>query len=536
MKKFLLTILSAATLITANSCSDDFLNVNHDENNAYTNQVTPKDRLPAAETLAYATLAGRMNRFGNLMMNAWAGNVYFYASPYSDEFKMQANSTFYNSIWDNLYTGVNNFQQIIDAPSADKYPQHVAIAKIMKAYYMQMIVDLYNDAPYSEAFKGINNMHPKYDKAFDIYKALGSELDEALVLCDAPTTNPTYDLNAAEDPMFGAEATPMDKWKQMARTVKLKLVVRVSKATDPAVVSWRNSEVATLSANPADYIDADVTINPGYSGGSAAQQNPFYNNFGLFEFTGAINSGFHVTLASEYMVDVLRGNNPLTAAVGVDKRIRGIFRNGGMAIVNGNPLPATSETAVTMKGFPQGGLKVDGMTDEDYASLGGTLFFNNAGPGSSQNGLVLTAAEVKFLLAEAAVEYPSLAGLGAKTSFEDGIKASFARFGQAAAANAYIAAADSVPGIGWTGTANKIQAIQYQKWVALTNINPTEAFISMNKTGYPVLPMPIGAFSSNRPNRLMYPQSEYVANTANVPNPALNDMYTVNQYSPFWMH
>ncbi len=163
------------------------------------------------------------------------------------------------------------------------------------------------------------------------------------------------------------------------------------------------------------------------------------------------------------------------------------------------------------------------------------MIFND-GEGASLAGYLITAAEVKFLQAEAAVVYPTTMGFNAQTCFDSGITASFATFGSSASdATTYLAAIATKPGVGWNATANKIQAIQYQKWVALTNINPTETFISYNKTGFPQLPMPLGAYYSSRPNRLMYPQSEYISNTANVPNPSIDQMYSVNNFSPFWM-
>lgn len=124
----------------------------------------------------------------------------------------------------------------------------------------------------------------------------------------------------------------------------------------------------------------------------------------------------------------------------------------------------------------------------------------------------------------------------AQTSFNQGITESFTTFGSTAAASAaYLNAIAAKPGMGWAASANKIQAIQYQKWVALTNINPTETYISYTKTGFPQLPMPQGAYYTSRPKRLMYPQSEYISNTANVPNPSIDDMYNINAYSPFWL-
>ncbi|MGG7440048.1 SusD/RagB family nutrient-binding outer membrane lipoprotein [Chryseobacterium arthrosphaerae] len=540
MKKLLIPILGMTALTFLNSCSDEFLDVNKNVNEAYNNQVTPKDRLSAAETVIFRTQAVTMNRFGNLMMNAWAGNIYYFASPFGDEFRMRADSQFYNGIWDNIYLGVGNYQAIIDHPDAAKYPHHVAISKVMKAYYMQMLVDLYNDIPYSEAFKGQANKSPKYDKAKDVYKGLLNELNQALVLMNQTPQNSTLNLVANEDPIFSATSADMSNWKKMANTVKLKMLVRLSKCTDPEVITWRNAELqamAPLTADPANFITADVRINPGYSTASALQRNPYYQQYGRIDVdTGEINQNWRLVLASDHIVKALTGQIPLTSGL-VDNRISRLFMAQAWSAPTNNP--------AAYRGQVQGGGKVAGDEEGDFAALGLFMTYNNGSTGpnttaalATNAGYVLTLSEVKFLQAEAAVVYPTTMSFNAQTCFNDGITASFTTFNGGttpASAATYIANSSTKPGVGWAATTNKIEAIQYQKWVALTNINPTETFISYNKTGFPQLPMPLGSYYPSRPKRLMYAQSEYISNTANVPNPSIDQMYTVNEYSPFWM-
>jgi len=527
MKKILIPILGMTVLTFFNSCSNEFLDVNENVNQQYADQASPKDRLAAAEHEVYRTQASTMNRFGNLMMNAWAGNVYFFASPYGDEFKMRADSQFYDEIWDNLYLGVANYQAIIDNPNASKYPHHVAIAKIMKAYYMQMIVDLYNDVPYSEAFKGQAIKNPRYDKGKDVYKGLMNELNQALVLIGQTPANSTFALAANEDPIFKTTSADMSNWRRMANTVKLKMLVRLSKCTDPEVISWRNTELQAMSAltsNVSNFITADVRIDPGYSASSSLQRNPFYQAYGRIDIdANDYNNNWRQTFASDYIVKSLTGQTTLTSGV-TDGRIQRLFV--------AKALSAPSTTVSAYKGQVQGALQENGATEGDFAMLGLFMLYNSSS--ATTPGYVLTLSEVRFLQAEAAVVYPTTMLFNAQTLFNDGITQSFLTLGSTTAST-YLAAIAAKPGVGWAATTNKIEAIQYQKWVALTHINPTETFISYNKTGYPQLPMPLGAFYSSRPNRLMYPQSEFISNSGNVPNPSIDDMYSINQYSPFWL-
>ncbi|KFF24079.1 SusD/RagB family nutrient-binding outer membrane lipoprotein [Chryseobacterium vrystaatense] len=541
MKKILIPILGMTTLLFFNSCSDDFLDVNQNVNEAYTNQVSPKDRLSAAESIVFRTQGNTMNRFGNLMMNAWAGNIYYFASPYGDEFRMAADAQFYDNIWDNLYLGVSNLQAVIDAPGAENYPHHVAAAKVMKAYYMQMIVDLYNDVPYSEAFKGQANKNPKYDKGKDVYKGLMAELNQALALIQQTPVATNRIGYATEDPIFsasntvtGVAATDLANWKtfwtKMANTVKLKMLVRLSKCTDSEVTTWRNAELQAMSSltnNPLNFIDKDVKINPGYVTSTADQRNPFYSTFGRIDLDAQdVGQDFRITVASDHIVKTLKGETAETFGV-EDHRISRLFKANGMGDDSNDDLE-------NMKGQVQGGTKETGAKETDFATLGEFMIYSTSG--ATTAGLVLTLSEVKFLQAEAAVVYPTTMLFNAETSFNSGITESYKTFGSSPAdAGTYLTDIATKPGVGWAATANKIQAIQYQKWIALTNINPTETYISYTKTGYPQLPMPIGSYYPTRPKRLMYPQSEYVSNSANVPNPSVNDMYNINAYSPFWL-
>ena len=130
--------------------------------------------------------------------------------------------------------------------------------------------------PYSEAFKGQNNLAPKYDKGEDIYKASYAELENAKALIDSGAG----DEVGAVDIVFGGD---MAKWKAFANTLKLRYLVRMSNVTGD-MATYRDQKLATLQG--ASFVDADVTVNPGYSQSSDAQQNPWMNYY-VYTSSGA---------------------------------------------------------------------------------------------------------------------------------------------------------------------------------------------------------------------------------------------------------
>ena len=56
-----------------------------------------------------------------------------------------------------------------------------------------------------------------------------------------------------------------------------------------------------------------------------------------------------------------------------------------------------------------------------------------------------------------------------------------------------------------------------QKCVATNGTNAIESLIEYTRTGYPVVPLPTSAKFPDKPNRLMYPNSELAGNSSNVP-------------------
>ena len=226
MKRIFKFILIAAVLGgTAVSCSD-YLDINDPKNDPTLDQVSPDLILAGALTRTYSTQANSMNRLGNVFMNNWGANVNAFTGGFNEEYQLIITSTFYNSIWDQLYIRMANFQSMIDSP-AEGYDNHQAIAKIMKSFYMQYIVDLYGDAPYSMAFNGGEGTTPMYDDDAEIYRQLIVEIDEALAMINA--AEETVNTVGAEDIVYGGD---MQSWITFANTLKLRILMRQSELAE----------------------------------------------------------------------------------------------------------------------------------------------------------------------------------------------------------------------------------------------------------------------------------------------------------------
>jgi len=465
------------------SC-DNYLDVNDSIDNKNLNQLTPENLMVGAQALNAETFTDRLNRVGNWMGVAWSGNYLAFNDAYGLESRYQFSSTFYDDVWNDIYRYTANLSTIENYNDNNNWNNHKAAAKILKAFYLQYIVDLYGNAPYSEIHQGTNNLFPKYDDAEDVYKNLINLTDEAIQLIDNNTNAQTF---SSSDITFGGDMT---KWKQFAQTVKLRLLVRlVLKAeTDSSLLTYVNSKFVEL--NGAQFLTENVTINPGYAN-TDDRQNPFWEAYGATPANVPTDRG-RQTGPSEFAFNLLNDSN--------DPRINRLWK----------PNTANSNT---FSGTQQGGTG-------NSASIGDGILTDAA-----SDLPIMLASESYFLQAEAVQRNYLTNGSTAQNLFNQGITASFNHLGANGGA-AYITAINNDVNLGYAG-GNPIEAILTQKWIALTSVSGAELWIEYNRTGFPSnLPLPNNITDPNIPVRLLYPASEYSGNSGNVINQTRPDAFT----------
>lgn len=506
MKNILKNILIGTFAFTLVVSCDNYLDVNDDPNKPSSENVNPEIVLAATQVYTYHTLAGSantepdpasiiqsdlnsMNQLGNLMMNNWTRDVgASNSSYYFNEHTYNVTSDFYSNIFENLFLRTSNytFIQKTERPGYDNYK---AIAKIMKTFYFQYLVDMYGDIPYSQAHLRGENLTPVYDDDLAIYRDLYVQLEQAVALIDnapAGTLNP-----GANDVMLDGNMT---LWKKFANSLKLRLLLRESQRTASAIyISTKMNDLQTSGAvflGPND----NVKINPGYNA-TTNQQNGFASTF--LTINDTYKNNWSSTGATKYTINYLQGTN--------DTRIGRIYS-------------ATSAGPGTYNGHQQGDV-LNTSTNYPVSHVGPGLLIN-----SSQDGIVFTAAESLLLQAEA-VQRGYLSG-SAQNLYESAITESYKLLGLTAAqATTYYSQSFNL--VGWNTSANKIEAIINQKWIALNGINGAETWIENTRTGYPAhVPLSTVAPGTSRPVRLLYPSSEIAGNTANVPQQNESQAFT----------
>jgi hypothetical protein len=475
MKRLLKYMGVLAVIVLLNTSCEDFLDVNVDPNNP--TSVTPDLVLPTGMkyTAEYIQRDRGASHLGAMMMAMWSQSDGF--SWYTDEFKYNVTSNFYDRMFADAYTAALKQYQILDNLTDEKDVNYRAIAKVMKAYHFQILVDFYGDVPYSEALLRKDLATPKYDDGATIYADLISQLDSAIMLIE--NADDLAEVPGDDDAIFGGD---MGSWIQFANTVKLRILIRESDVMDVS------AQIAAIEAQGSGYITDDVLINPGYEV-NTGKQNRLWNDLG-WDVGGSQTLSSQATCATPYALNLL--------ASLFDDRDNAIYEE-----------PATGHL-----GVPQGLLDYDTPVVDAYIPE----LVSNIGPGILKSGTmganIFSLAEAHFLQAEAALK--ALSTGDAQTQYEAGVTASFDYLG--VDIGGYLTNTTALADWSATAAGDQLEAIITQKWIAVNGITAEQAWFDYTRTGFPSgVPVTLQATTADRPVRLFYTADELSANGDNVP-------------------
>lgn len=246
-------LLSAVVFMT--SCSKDFGDVN-DNPNAPTD-VPVNIILPATQASLAYTLGGDVARYNGVFTQNVTGadrqfNAYNQYIFTEDDF---------NNLWNNMYAGnMADLHRIIEIADAKdgSYNAYRGIAKIMMAYSLSTVTDLFGDVPYRQAFQGNNNPTPAYDSQSDIYTViLPGLISEGIA--DLDNTGDDILSPGADDLIFGGDT---DKWKRFAYGLSARLAIHTTKIDATAAATAALAAIANGLSSSAD--DAAFTFGSTY--------------------------------------------------------------------------------------------------------------------------------------------------------------------------------------------------------------------------------------------------------------------------------
>ncbi len=504
MKRLSLIIIAGATLL-ASSCKK-YLDINTNPNSA--TSTTPELIIPQALTGTAANL-NQFNTYGE-QQSGYGANAGGYGG-FGTAISYNYSSSDYQGLWGTTYDNLEDYQAVLNATNGQlpHYSYANAVARIMKALSYELMVDAYNSVPYTDALKADTVLTPTYTDPLVIYKDLADQLDKAIATINTGLATPGVALLGTSDVLFKGD---MVKWKQLANTIKLRIVL-----FGTGKVTFTNTTFTTDG-----FLTTDALINPGFTRDNG-RQNPKWNSYG-FGYTGS--DATKSWIPTKFILTFYNGNKLQDSGRG--KAMYYLYPNVGT-----NQLGYEN---VDVPKCPSGSYWYP-SSNRVGASAGSTT---GALKGPEAGYPVITAAESYFLQAEAAMK-GMITGNDA-TLFKSGITASFNYLYQlpdnktlvgdpVAAANQYALDNPNTYLVNYamaSTAAQKLEAIITQKYVAMNFVNSEAAWNDYRRTHYPTITgtAATSTFASTvsestradkLPTRILYPVSEGQYNPKNVP-------------------
>lgn len=343
-----------------------------------------------------------------------------------------------------------------------------AVARILKVYFFQMMVDRWGPLPYSEALKGNENYKPKYDTAEAIYSDLISELKSASAQINVNSPGVNGDIILDGD---------MNQWIRFANTLRARLALRIADKS-PSLARTEFENAANL------LLERDV-FYPYLA--ETSNQNPWYSEY-------QTRADYAISeLMDDYMTP--KGDMRLTK-----------YANPAPLQDNGDGVTQLEEIV----GHPYSMANPGDIPNAEISFPGAAIGAGGPGVGQQDAPLpIVTKSEIHFMLAEAAARGWNVTG-DAPTHYGLAIKASWEQWGvyDEADYTAFMAHEDVI-----YDPSNFKKSIGEQKWVALYPLG-YEAWAEYRRLGYPQLEAHEYALnpSGQIPLRHAYPASEQTTN------------------------
>ncbi len=450
-------------------------------------------------------------------------------------------------IWDRYYEV--SIKNLVDAiHNSEDRPNLNAALRIHRVFLTAVLADTYGDVPCSEAGLGFisDNSTPKYDSVQELYYWFFNELDSCVTQLGTGTDNITGDLTSMK--------RDVNKWQKYANSLRMRYAMRISDV-DPAKAK---QEFEKAMNHPAGYIAT-----------AADDAYIVYQDSPYTFYDGAIDYDFRTNALSE----ILYGQDPSSPTfissmlfyqmkntgdprlyricrhyynikrsqikpdkdqnIDLTDEVLAYFASKGVGEEPCNPGAAWYDNwmdVITIDNIPTlakwAAMDANIYDNSDYRARATRPCLNIDFEMPSCPGILITSAEVEFLLAEAQTKGWAVSG-DAKSHYEAGVRASMEML------NNYYLTSDKITSAEIDAFlasnplgANPKETINTQAWI-LHLMNPSEAWANMRRSDYPAVldrtrlaTFPGDGFvyddpDLSMPTRLKYPELESQYNSVN---------------------
>lgn len=459
MKKIFLMLLTSAILF---SCSKDKMDeINRDRNNA--TEMQSKNLLPDLMLKSgFESTATDIAWYATVYVEQNAGT--WNQSQQADRRIAQSASSLLNNSWNAIYDVMNIAQTIINStdPETGSEPTDYfsrGVAQILMAYNLGITTDGWGEVPYTQAFKGADNLNPSYDKQSANYVEI-----QRLLTAGIESMGKGGTTHGGKDYIYSGNR---DGWVKAAYALKARFALRLTKINGVAAAQ------EALAAIP----NAFTSIDDAMLLGGFVEDLPGANPWGEFWYMRD-----HLSVSTT-IYNLMADRNDT-------ERMELYFSSTDPADIA--PIGEANQV--------QGGYSQSMFTSGWDAFVSPILMF--------------TYHELKFIEAEAKFRTGDATWT---TSLQEAIAASFEFIGASGADDYYTN--NVLPRL--TG-GNELNEIITQKYIAFYDREAIEAYNDYRRTGIPEMKNPNNA-TVGFIWRFPYALSETSSNSANVPSYTIFD-------------
>ncbi len=292
------------------------------------------------------------------------------------------------TVWEGLYTSLTDISQVETAAIAEQNAVLEGVAIVLRSYIFATLTNAYGDIPYSGAIGGAeDNFTPSYDPQETIYTDLLSELRRADALLASGKGSIDGDI------LFNGDAL---QWQRLANSLRLRLLMTA------------NNQLPDAGTRFARIVDAGNIIGSNDENAVFTFLRGFPNQFPLIPLK---TGDFDAVALSQTSYGLMLGHN--------DPRLSRYARPDNDDY--NDPVFSGAFNGSSTADCHKAGSRLGAAYFNDPAqTLTSELGLETA------KGIIMTYAEVEFLLAEAAVK--GWINDPVETHYRNGIAASMAYY------------------------------------------------------------------------------------------------------------
>ena len=160
----------------------------------------------------------------------------------------------FNTAWSNYYENILiEVNAMISQSEENGYNHYAGVGKVLKAFSLMVMTDMWGDIPYTQATLGIEQINPEFDSQASIYKEIFSLLDSAESLLSGSDGGVAV---GGDDVIYGGD---IDLWKKSVKAIRARGLLH------------QGDQNGALAAAKASFTSRADNMSYTYNGSQAGQ-------------------------------------------------------------------------------------------------------------------------------------------------------------------------------------------------------------------------------------------------------------------------